>query len=544
MANLSYDSSSSSTPHPSDFPSDQAELLRDLAFHGYGDAGSNGPGPEHANGEASSSLVEYMASLNAYATAGHSNGFENMEDSIALLESLANFDQGSSNVDHLTPPVSNDHFASLLQAAATAGGQEAARQDSNQRPKSPKDDASTFFKRTFPPPTQTTGKRKRAEAQPSRTLGFLLPTKRQKTLEREATERELENERDIWGPDDIGDEDDDEDEDESTAPRYERPASATADARALGVHSAAALFRRPSAASKKYTRPPMSKLFTSLHIGPEQFLHLQAAAKAYMLDEKYPERSECVGSKSKGDTDMVKLNLFGCVEAFLEDEGWGERCFGPNSVGAKERKLKWPQMKNKIISLVTPLLRRMVTNERQRQYAISTRKSKRKSPAKIPSENPQSNGQPTRSCSPSPYSDIDPKLNQYHYNPDARFSTDATQAQASSQNSVEPEGLPSSTDKEASITYQINILKDNRRIKPKVTLTPATCPGFPSFVQHIYNLLDDGKLIPNTIKALGPDGQVDVEDEESWVELVDLVKGQEWMDGQVKIIVELDDDES
>lgn len=56
------------------------------------------------------------------------------------------------------------------------------------------------------------------------------------------------------------------------------------DARAAGVHSAAALFRRTSSlTARKYTRPPMSKLFMSLNITPENFIALQALAKAYML---------------------------------------------------------------------------------------------------------------------------------------------------------------------------------------------------------------------------------------------------------------------
>jgi hypothetical protein len=95
------------------------------------------------------------------------------------------------------------------------------------------------------------------------------------------------------------------------------------------------------------TGPPMSKLFTSLELTPEQFLHLQAAAKTHMLDPNYPERRDCVGNRGRTDTDMVKLKLFGCVKSFLEDEGWGERCFGTNAEGAESRKLKWPQMKNK-----------------------------------------------------------------------------------------------------------------------------------------------------------------------------------------------------
>ncbi len=155
---------------------------------------------------------------------------------------------------------------------------------------------------------------------------------------------------------------------------------ALGDARAAGVHSAAALFRQPSTNSKKYTRPPMSKLFASLQLSPENFLHLQAAAKAYMLNPDYPERQSCVGNRGKGDTDMVKLRLFNCVRDFLSDSV-GERFFGENADPPGEgggeaftRNWLWPRDASKIISLVTPLLRRMVTNERQRVYAIETRK--------------------------------------------------------------------------------------------------------------------------------------------------------------------------
>jgi hypothetical protein len=156
--------------------------------------------------------------------------------------------------------------------------------------------------------------------------------------------------------------------------RAEQPQSLS-DARAIGVHSAAALFRQPST-NKKYTRPPISKMFTSLEISPENFLHLQAAAKNYMLNDEYPERRDCVGQRGKGDTEMVKLRLWNCVRQFLEAEGHGERFFGENVVneGMGPRNYIWPRDQHKIISLVIPLLRRMVTNERQRQYAIETRK--------------------------------------------------------------------------------------------------------------------------------------------------------------------------
>lgn len=168
------------------------------------------------------------------------------------------------------------------------------------------------------------------------------------------------------------------------------------DARAAGVHSAAALFRRTSSlTARKYTRPPMSKLFMSLNITPENFIALQSLAKAYMLSPAHPERQSCVGNRGKGDTDMVKLRLFNCVRDFLADGGIGEQFFGEHveKLGEKEsseaaaalgekggwgEKLVWPRDGNKIINLVTPLMRRMVTNERQRLYAIDTRKGGRR----------------------------------------------------------------------------------------------------------------------------------------------------------------------
>lgn len=176
----------------------------------------------------------------------------------------------------------------------------------------------------------------------------------------------------------------------STSPPSE---SRLNDTHAAGVHSAAALFRRSSERpSRKYTRPPMSKVFMSLQLSPENFLQLQASAKVYMLDSAYSERQHCVGNRGKGDTDMVKLRLFNCVRDFLSN-GVGEQFFGEHveKPGEKDtleaaralgeagtpdlnQRLTWPKDGNKIIGLVTPLMRRIVTNERQRQYAIEIRK--------------------------------------------------------------------------------------------------------------------------------------------------------------------------
>ena len=150
------------------------------------------------------------------------------------------------------------------------------------------------------------------------------------------------------------------------------------------IHSASALFREPSSSSKKWTRPPMSKLYTSLELSTENFLYLQAEAKAYMLDPAHPERQDTVGERGKGDGDLVKLRLWNTCKDFLSDLGNGEKYFGESVTNPEGdiRTMVWPRDSAGIIKQVIPLMRRMVTNERQRQYAIESRKPGAKSPNK------------------------------------------------------------------------------------------------------------------------------------------------------------------
>ncbi|KAF1934037.1 uncharacterized protein M421DRAFT_415085 [Didymella exigua CBS 183.55] len=199
------------------------------------------------------------------------------------------------------------------------------------------------------------------------------------------------------------------------------------DARAAGVHSAAALFRRTSTnTTRKYTRPPMSKLFMSLNISPENFIALQSLAKTYMLSPAHPDRQSCVGNRGKGDTDMVKLRLFNCVRDFLADsvggQFFGEHVAKPGekenseaaaALGEKEggsEKLVWPRDGNKIISLVTPLMRRMVTNERQRLYAIDTRKGGKKTEKESSTEAQSVPGTPAHDVHQHQQTVLDPTL--------------------------------------------------------------------------------------------------------------------------------------
>lgn len=146
----------------------------------------------------------------------------------------------------------------------------------------------------------------------------------------------------------------------------------------IGAPSAAALFRQPLPNTKKYTRPPIGKLYSSLELSPENFLHLQSAAKTYMLDENYPERRDTIGQKGRGDIDLVKLKLWNFTKEFLDDLGNGQKYFGehvPANESQSTRTMVWPQDAEQIIKVCVPVLRKMVTNERQRQYALESRKA-------------------------------------------------------------------------------------------------------------------------------------------------------------------------
>ncbi|MCJ1251356.1 hypothetical protein MMC30_008588 [Trapelia coarctata] len=164
--------------------------------------------------------------------------------------------------------------------------------------------------------------------------------------------------------------------------------------------AASTLFRRSSTTTnKKSTRPPMNKLFTSLELSPEGFLQLQSAAKNYMLHDAFPERRNTVGQRGKTDSELVKLRLWNCVKDFLENEGNGGRFFGPQVPGdeGRVRTMFWPSHKNNIITAVTPLLRRMVTNERQRQYAVETRKPGVTNEARSEKKSKLNSGEPSPS---------------------------------------------------------------------------------------------------------------------------------------------------
>lgn len=139
----------------------------------------------------------------------------------------------------------------------------------------------------------------------------------------------------------------------------EPPKTLIADARNLGIRSVLPLFRKTTEAAEKSTRKPdiplpiqnytnncagkpVAKLLLSMQISAEWYLQIQAAAKEYMLDVRYPKRMAAVGLKTRAGADST--DLFNCCMEFLEQE-WGENCWGIMADVHEGRNLLWPQNK-------------------------------------------------------------------------------------------------------------------------------------------------------------------------------------------------------
>ncbi|KAL2444223.1 hypothetical protein ABEF95_015972 [Exophiala dermatitidis] len=310
--------------------------------------------------------------------------------------------------------------------------------------------------------------------------------------------------------------------------------------------SASVLFREPSSKSRKYSRPPLGKVFASLELAPENFLRLQTAAKAFMLDEAHPERRDVVGHKKvTGGTDVAKLKLWNCVEEFLAVHGYGEKYFGPGAgegiPGAPPRTLIWPQDSQTIIKLMMPLMRKMVTNERQRVYAAATR---RQSSNK---DNKDDQSLPQTPADDSLASHVDTHETPLTTNGRQTTSPDPVEQPPSTVSVSEPQ--PTTAFKQSIILY-VNVVSNTggalRRVIPRFTLTPEAAPSLSTLVAEVEKKYkkphqDNGPdSVPRpVVKVWLPDGLVTVTEDGEWMVALLSAGVVDWMDGEVRVLVEV-----
>ena len=323
-------------------------------------------------------------------------------------------------------------------------------------------------------------------------------------------------------------------------------------------NSASVLFREPSSKSKKHSRPPLGKVFSSLELAPENFLRMQNAAKAFMLDEAHPERRDVVGhKKNSGGADLAKLNLWNCVDEFLSTHGFGEKFFAPGAgsdvPGAPQRTLLWPGDGQIIIKLMMPLMRKMVTNERQRIYAAATRKQ---GTAKETSEEQSPNM-------------IDDSIMSAGNTLESNYTEQAGEGEiphvASAQQDVAnafatvpaQQGISGQVGQQATATFKqsivlyVNVVSNTagalRRVIPRFSLTPDATPNLSALLSEVNkryplpsrNGSASGDQIRPVVKVWLTDGLVSVVEDGDWMVALLSAGFVDWMDAEVRILVEV-----
>jgi hypothetical protein len=309
--------------------------------------------------------------------------------------------------------------------------------------------------------------------------------------------------------------------------------------------SASILFREPSSKSRKYSRPPLGKVFNSLQLAPENFLRLQNAAKAFMLDEAHPERRDVVGHKKHmGGADVAKLNLWRCVEDFLSGHGYGAKFFGPgvgsDIPGAPQRSISWPHDGQTIVKLMMPLMRKMVTNERQRVYAATSRKGG-SVPAGEIADSPVEADESTLSSEnaiPATLLPTTPEVPDPPITAPAEVPTHSSEVQQ-----------PNTVFKQSIVLY-VNVVSNTggalRREVPRFTLTPESAPSLTALIAEVdrrYKRPSDRNTSteqkPPIVKVWLTDGLVTVAEDGEWMVALLSAGVVDWMDGEIRVLVEV-----
>lgn len=188
----------------------------------------------------------------------------------------------------------------------------------------------------------------------------------------------------------------------------------------------------------------------------------------------------------------------------------------------------------------------MVTNERQRLYALETRAKKTSTTEQPQTPEDSSRSQPQYQPTDPEGTGIESNLNSCHYNlepfvssqdEDLSFNLGSQQANVCGLN-----GTCAPDMNKTSLHYHLNIFSKGKRVIPKVYLTPATCPSFASLVQHVLHYLNDESknYKSNGLHVHSAGGLIQVQCEQVWLEALKSVEENEWMDGDVKILLEVD----
>lgn len=90
-----------------------------------------------------------------------------------------------------------------------------------------------------------------------------------------------------------------------------------------------------------------------------------------------------------------------------------------------------------------------------------------------------------------------------------------------------------------SVMIHINLIRNGERIRPRRELQAMTYPYRHTLIQDAAAELGPNDVGNMTVKALCPDGFVTVEDDATWQHCKKLAAETDWMDGEMKVVVEI-----
>jgi hypothetical protein len=82
-------------------------------------------------------------------------------------------------------------------------------------------------------------------------------------------------------------------------------------------------------------------------------------------------------------------------------------------------------------------------------------------------------------------------------------------------------------------------MHNGSRIQSKHTVSLMGSTPLIAFNHRIADLLSNTTMELARIKALGPEGLIELSNEEQWVKFNMEVRVNEWMDGEVKVLAEV-----
>jgi hypothetical protein len=193
----------------------------------------------------------------------------------------------------------------------------------------------------------------------------------------------------------------------------------------------------------------------------------------------------------------------------------------------------------RIISLMAPMLRRIITNERQRRYADQSRRGQKKVKDNSPSVDLPSDAHSNREATKTRELTSNPTslLPGIYENPTTSSPLN-NQIQESSGEST-PHQNDTTLIPSPEIQFQIHVMFDGSHIQPKHIVSLSADSSFMVLYMLVTDLLRNTMMELHRIRALGPGGLIELSNEEQYDSFNKEVKANEWMDGEVKVLVEV-----